>query len=170
MIQTTHKGYKLSFYEHNEHWSCAELDVDSESLAGAKAQIDNLTRNDRRLMVPALLVQGGAGMFHNKPSIEPVVVTLIAAKREKGRMSYRDEVEQVHIEKADGEREKVRVDQLFPLDARAELLGWIALCRKAEEATKLATAAGKEIAHHTHDTLALANREAKATKAAEAEA
>ena len=49
MIPTTiHKGFKITFSDEMEDWSCRELGKRSKSLKNLRSQIDNHVRNIRK--------------------------------------------------------------------------------------------------------------------------
>lgn len=45
---TTHKGFKITFNDEMEDWSCRELGKRSKSLKNLRSQIDNHVRNIRK--------------------------------------------------------------------------------------------------------------------------
>lgn len=163
-IETTYKNYQLRMNEHDETWSCFELEItDCKSLRACKDAIDKLSQKDRRIDIKALMLMGGGGRFRDIATVVEVSVNLLCAPV-KGYGSKQEEVKQCWITTPKGERSKISIESLYPLDARGELNGWLALEAKAEETQKLADAAKEEIECHSPDTLVLASKEARAAE------
>lgn len=159
-IETEHKGYKLTMYEESETWSCFALEVrDCASLAACKAAVNKLLAKDRRLDLPALVVSGGGGRFRDDAGVTEIVVSMLCQAEKtygiKGEMAVRS----CWAVYPDGERHKLAIDKVYPIEARAELKVWLAMDRAAKAAQKSADEAHKAIRTHDVDTLALAARE-----------
>lgn len=158
-IEIEHRGHTIHFKEEDETWSCSDLSIEgNKSLAAVKRRIDEMLKKDRTVGTQALLISRSRWQ---KVRMRVVTVTVICEpENDYGERGAR---RPVYAWVRDGkERDKVRIDELYPLSARAECEAWARLDEAADRARQEADAAYEDLPSHDADTLMLAAKEAKA--------
>jgi len=62
MIETTHRGYRITYSENAEEWSCLDLSYSHPKLGTVRSRIDKLLLDERkRAGVPCYRIEGHRG-------------------------------------------------------------------------------------------------------------
>lgn len=157
-IDTDHKGYKILFNHETDMWRCPDLEIgENPKLSAIKKRIDEMSKGERRLNVPALMI--GSTHRSDEPTIVRVTVALIC-EPERG---YRDE--QATIKKCwvvgKHGRTKTELRYIFPVEAETDIKSWMVLKKAADDAEKAAEDAQEALPRHDADSLMLASKEAE---------
>jgi len=157
-MEVQYKKHTITYREDANEWFCEVIGT-KPSLKAAKAAIDNLSRKDRQLGIPALMLERNF-RSDGLEVIEVKVGTLCEPS-----MGYRDKVATIKecwITQDKSSRSKVHLSQLYPLDARADLLAYAKeMTAHAKEGERL-EGVKKAIGSFNADTIMLAAKEAQA--------
>lgn len=156
-MEVEYKKHKITYREDGNEWFCEVIGT-KPSLKAAKAAIDNLSRKDRQLGIAALMLE------RNFRSDGLEVVEVKVGTLGEPTKGWRDKVASIkecwitHNKS----RAKVGLNQLYPLDARADLLDYAkqmtAHAKEGERLEKLKNS----IDTFNADTIMLAAKEGKA--------
>lgn len=117
-MEIKYKGQTLTFSENTEKWSHPEVGK-RDTLSALKSAVDDLSRKDRQLRVPAYYIQANRWSSSNTvPKVQRVMVTSIV---EPGQLRSTGDPYEVWIVDENKSRSKVGIREVYPLEAKAKI-------------------------------------------------
>jgi hypothetical protein len=107
-LQTTHNDHLILYYEHNDEWKCASLDLSAKTLSALKTKINDFDAKERRLGKGVVLIHVGGRRYYSGQMIAPKVR---ATMLDKNDLEKYPTVWISHLE--GGQREKVGLHSLI---------------------------------------------------------
>ena len=151
-IETTHRGYKVTYAENEDVWRCWDLEEDAPTLSGIKRKIDKHDRARRATteLIPALYLNEYQG-------VREVSIHLLAEAPSDAR--HREHSGKVWVYTAPGAnkaREKVELKNLAALqhpDTAGAIKALETARAELKEAQAKAKAAFEAVPRFTYETL-----------------
>lgn len=137
-VVIVYKKTKCVFHENTDRWSARDGELEAKSLTELKALIDKLSKIDRRVSVPALILEDNYYRSNDKKSVAEVTVTIICEPDAQRYSRRNEDSNECWVVGSDKRRYKVRIDELYPLEALSELKTYIELHTAARAADKVA--------------------------------
>lgn len=158
MIETKYRSYTITFNEDAEEWSCSDLAISGlPKLSAVKRKIDDISKRERRVNVRALHARS---RIADAEAVEVTVTVLCEPEPCYGDKS--PTVKSCWAKNAAGERVKLNLSDVIPIEHRADLETWVRLDTEAQAAVKRAHQHLEAIPRHDADSLMLAAKEAAA--------
>jgi hypothetical protein len=149
VLKMEHKGKEIVYREDENVWACDELSLTAPTLKTLRGQIDRFDSSERKVNVPAYLIERSY-WSSDKALAKKVTVTILCDGNDKGHC---------WVKTASGERQKERIESLVPLSEKADIDAWIAADRAATQAQKAAERLKEAIPRFNEDSIMLANKE-----------
>lgn len=159
MIETTHKEFRIIYSTDEDEWQCSGLGYNHAKLSAVKRFIDEKSKKDRQVNIPALMAN--RSYRTDAAKVEDVTITLLC-EPESTYIKDPAIIKQCWIKDARGERRKVYIHSLTPVTARADALRWQRFDDGACAATKIARDALDALPKFDADSIMLAVKEREA--------